>query len=322
MNPRLRFAQLPTPIEPMPRLSSFLNGPRLWIKRDDLTGVGMGGSKIRKLEYLVAEAEANGAKTLITTGAAQSNHCRQTAALAAKLGLKCKLVLTGENETPMDGNLLLDNMFGADITFTKNEERELILKEEFQKSWNSGERPYLIPLGGSTPVGTLGYLTAFEEFLIQGTEINWIIIASSSGGTQAGLELGKRRSNWNGNIIGINVGSDFKDLPERISYLSTEASDRLGEKIEFRKDEIRICEDYQSTGYGNTTENEIKAIQLFASLEGIILDPVYTARAAVGMMDLISKGSLKSTDSVLFWHTGGIPAVFSERYSQLIREGY
>jgi D-cysteine desulfhydrase family pyridoxal phosphate-dependent enzyme len=322
MNPRLRFAQLPTPIEPMSRLTSFLNGPRLWIKRDDLTGVGMGGNKIRKLEYLIAEAEANGAKTLITTGAVQSNHCRQTAALAANLGFKCKLVLTGDYDTPVDGNLLLDKMFGADITFTKNEERELILKEEFQKSWNSGERPYLIPLGGSSPVGTLGYLTAFEEFLIQGTEINWIIIASSSGGTQAGLELGKRRSNWNGSIIGINIGSDFKDLPERIAYLGTEASDRFGKKIEFRKDEIRICEDYQNAGYGNTTENEIKTIQLFARLEGIILDPVYTARAAAGMIDLIKKGTFKSTDSVLFWHTGGIPAVFSERYSQLIREGY
>lgn len=322
MNPRLRFAQLPTPIEPMVRLSSFLNGPRLWIKRDDLTGVGMGGNKIRKLEYLIAEAQANGAKTIITTGAVQSNHCRQTAALAAKQGYKCKLVLTGENDSLVDGNLLLDKLFGAKIIFTKNEDRELILKEEFQKSWTSGERPYLIPLGGSTPVGTLGYLTAFEEFLIQGTEINWIIIASSSGGTQAGLELGKRRSNWNGNIIGINVGSDFDDLPERIAYLSTEASDRFGERIKFQKDEIRICEDYQRTGYGNTTENEIKAIQLFARLEGIILDPVYTARAAAGMMDLIRRETFKSTDSVLFWHTGGIPAVFSERYTQMIRKGY
>jgi len=316
--PRLRLAHLPTPIEAMPRLSAELRGPRLWIKRDDLTGAGVGGNKVRKLEYLLAEAQANGARTLITTGAAQSNHCRQTAALAAQMNFRCKLVLSGNSNESIDGNLLLDRLFGAEIIWAKEEERNFILQDVFKKSWKSGERPFLIPLGGSTPIGTLGYASAFEEYLVQNVRCDWIVVASSSGGTQAGLELGSRKSRWNGTVIGINVGSEFPDLAETISTLATEASDRVGETIHFNKEDIQVREDYHKSGYGNPTNQEIDTIQLFARLEGILLDPVYTARAAAGMIDLIRNRFFQSTESVLFWHTGGIPAIFSNKYSKLI----
>lgn len=320
MIPRLRLAHLPTPIELLPRLSAELHGPRIWIKRDDLTGVGLGGNKVRKLEYLLAEAQANGARTLITTGAAQSNHARQTAALAAMKGFRCKLVLSGEEGEVLGGNLILDQLYGAEIIWAQKEDREARLKEVFDESWKSGERPYLIPLGGSTPVGTMGYLSGFEEFLAQNLDCNWIVVASSSGGTQAGLELGKSRSGWKGNILGINVGSDFSDLSEVIASLCVQAADRLDPVISVRGSDVLVKEDYCSAGYGNPTEKEIEAIRLFARLEGIILDPVYTARAAAGMIDLIRRGFFKESDTLLFWHTGGLPAIFSEKYSGLLKD--
>jgi D-cysteine desulfhydrase family pyridoxal phosphate-dependent enzyme len=320
MIPRLLLANLPTPIEAMPRLSNALGGPRLWIKRDDLTGAGMGGNKVRKLEYLLAEAQANGAKTLITTGAAQSNHCRQTAALAARLGFKCKLVLVGDTVELIDGNLILDQMFRAEIIWARKSDRDAVLKQVFEQSWKAGERPYLIPLGGSTPIGTLGYLRAFEEFREQNCPVNWIILASSSGGTQAGLELGKRLTNWDGKILGINVGSDEPDLSLKISTLCNEAAFREAIESKCNVDEIILNGDYCAAGYGNPTGLELEAIRLFSNKEGILLDPVYTARAAAAMIDLIRTGFFTSTDSLLFWHTGGIPALFSEKYASLLRE--
>ena len=316
MNPRLRLANLPTPVELLPRLSAFMGGPRIWIKRDDLTGAAMGGNKVRKLEFLLAEAQANGAKTLVTTGAAQSNHARQTAGLAAKLGFKCVLVLSREGDEPVEGNLILDHLFGAEVIWTSRESREETLQETFRDLWGRGERPYLIPLGGSNPTGTLGYQAAFDEFLAQEPGCNWTILATSSGGTQAGLELGKRWVGWDGQILGINVGSDYPDLPGRVAMLCKEASERAGKPVSPAAGEIMIQNDYCASGYGNPGEQEIQAIRRFAALEGIILDPVYTARAAAGMFDLVRNGFFKPTDSLLFWHTGGAPAVFTGRYAK------
>ena len=189
--PRIRFAALPTPVELLPRLSGVLQGPRLLVKRDDLTGLAMGGNKTRKLEYVLAEVQANGARTLITVGAAQSNHCRQTAAMAARFGLDCILVLSGEPEAPASGNFLLDELFGAEIVWTTRAERSAALQRTFAAAWEAGRRPYLIPLGASNAIGTLAYEAAFQEFLAQGVQADWIVVASSSGGTRPGWPLGR-----------------------------------------------------------------------------------------------------------------------------------
>lgn len=319
MIPRLRLANLPTPVESLSRLSAAFQGPKILIKRDDLTGTGLGGNKIRKLEYLMAEAQANGAKCLITTGAAQSNHARQTAAVAARLGFHCKLVLSGNSSEREDGNLLIDRLFGAEITWCEITDRSETLQKVFEESWRRGERPYLIPMGGSTPIGSLGYMNAFDELISQNIEVDWIILPSSSGGTQAGLELGKSKNAWKGSILGVNVGSEEKDLKGKILELCTQALDRIGDKEMAHGWEILLTEDYRESGYGNPTTAELEAIRLFAQLEGIILDPVYTARAAAAMIDMIRKGVFSVDERILFWHTGGIPAIFSEKYSRLLK---
>ncbi len=320
MLPRLRIASLPTPIEAMPRLSAALKGPRLWIKRDDLTGVALGGNKIRKLEYLLAEASANGARTLVTVGAIQSNHCRQTAALAARLGYKCILVLSGEPPQKRSGNLLLDHLLDAEIIWTTAAERQAALQKAFEDSWSAGERPYLIPLGGSTPVGAAAYAFAFEELLGQDVRPDWIVFASSSGGTQAGLVLGARRAGWPGKILGISVDESAEVLRPRVAALAGEAADRMGEKLTFDPQAILVNDDYCHAGYAVMGEAEKEAIGLFARYEGQLLDPVYTGRAAAGLIDLIRKGAFREDETVLFWHTGGTPALFAETYVTLLNE--
>ena len=192
MLPRIRIAHLPTPVETMSNLSAFLQGPRLYIKRDDLTGLAMGGNKIRKLEFLLAQAQANGARTLITTGALQSNHCRQTAAVAAKFGLACILVLVGEEPEHPSGNYLIDRLMEAKIIWCQKAERDLNLKETFDQAWADGLRPFLIPYGGSSPVGAIAYSLAIQEMLEQKVNPDWIVFPTSSGGTQAGMMLGAR----------------------------------------------------------------------------------------------------------------------------------
>jgi D-cysteine desulfhydrase family pyridoxal phosphate-dependent enzyme len=313
--PRIRLAHLPTPVEPMLRLARALHGPRLFVKRDDQTGLAMGGNKTRKLEFVLAEAQANGARTLITTGAAQSNHCRQTAALAARAGLNCTLVLSGEPGDPPEGNLLIDHLLGARIVWTTRPEREEKIQQTFAASWEAGERPYLIPLGASTPTGSLGYAFAFDELMQQDVHPDWIIVASSSAGTQAGLVLGARRAGWQGKILGISIDHPQAELQTRVAALATAASDRLGAQIEFSPAEIHVNDDYLGGGYGVMDTPEIEAIRLFAQNEGLLLDPVYTGRAAAGMIDLIRRGFFNEQETVLFWHTGGTPALFSSPYA-------
>jgi D-cysteine desulfhydrase family pyridoxal phosphate-dependent enzyme len=318
--PRIRIAHLPTPVEPMLRLARLLHGPRLWVKRDDQTGLALGGNKTRKLEFVLAEAQADGARTLITTGAAQSNHCRQTAALAARIGLKCILVLSGRPDDPPGGNLLIDQLLGAHIVWTTREERDAKLQETFAASWEAGERPYLIPLGASTPTGVLGYAFAFDELMQQDVNVDWIIVASSSAGTQAGLVLAARRAGWQGKILGISIDHPEAELQSRVAALAAEASDRLGEKIPFASAEILVNDTYLGEGYGMIGAPEIEAVRLFAQNEGLLLDPVYTGRAAAGMIDLIRRGFFNEQDNVLFWHTGGTPALFAQPYAALLAE--
>ena len=318
--PRIRFAVLPTPIEPLPRLSAELGGPRLLVKRDDLTGLAFGGNKTRKLEFVLAEAQANGAHTLITVGAAQSNHCRQTAALAARMGLDCILVLNGDPDQSPSGNLLLDQLFGAEIVWTTREERPATLQKTFETAWEAGRRPYLIPLGASSPIGALGYEAAFQEFLGQSVEADWIVVASSSGGTQAGLALGARRANWPGRVLGISIDEPEDDLKEVVAHLASEAADRLGEKLRLRPEDIFVDAHYLGEGYGVMGTAEREAIGLFARTEGLLLDPVYTGRAAAGMIGLIRQGFFKPGETVVFWHTGGTPALFAGQYSDHLLE--
>ncbi len=321
MIPRILFAHLPTAIEMLPRLSTALGGPRIWVKRDDQTGIGLGGNKTRKLEYVLAEAQAGGARTLITVGSSQSNHCRQTAALAARLGLRCILVLSGEPDENPNGNVLLDDLFGAKAIWTTRAEREKVLTHTFESAWENGDRPFLIPLGASTPTGTIGYVTAFKEFQTQQVDVDWMIVASSSAGTQAGLVLGAKLANWSGKVLGISIDHPAGELQADVANLANQAADRLGERVNLTTDEIIVNDAYLGGGYAVMGAPEIEAIKLFASTEGLLLDPVYTGRAAAGMIDLIRQGFFKSTDRILFWHTGGTPALFAEPYASQLSGG-
>lgn len=315
--PRQKFAALPTPIEELPRLSQSLQGPRLLIKRDDLTGLGLGGNKNRKLEFLVAEALANGARTLITTGAVQSNHCRQTAAVAAHFGLDCILVLAGQPPEYSTGNLLLDHVFGAEITWTAPSDRDTTLKNTFDQAWQQGRRPYLVPYGGSSPTGACAYTFAIQELVSQNTTIDWIVFASSSGGTQAGMVLGANLFGYSGRILGISVDESQLTLQTRVASLASATADFLGENVVFSPSAILVNADYLGEGYGVLGQPEKEAIKIFARMTGLLLDPVYTGRAAAGLIGLIRDGFFHRDETVLFWHTGGAPAIFADRYLEL-----
>jgi len=318
MIPRLKLVHLPTPVEFLPRLSARLGGPQILVKRDDLTGLAFGGNKTRKLEFLLADAQAKESRTILTSGAVQSNHCRQTAAASARFGFDCLLVLAGDPPEHPSANLLLDNLLGAEIVWTTPSERDAALQEAFEKASAEGRKPYLIPYGGSNPLGALAYAYAMEELLRQDTQADWIVFATSSGGTHAGLALGARAFGYQGRLLGISVDEPWAVLQERTARLASETSLLLERKSDFKPGEILVNADYCSAGYGVMTAAEVEAIRLFAHHEGLLLDPVYTGRAAAGMIDLIRRGSFKKGERVLFWHTGGQPALFSEKYQAML----
>lgn len=340
--PRLHFAHLPTPIEELPRLSDHLAGPRILVKRDDQTGLAFGGNKTRKLEFLVAEAQEQGADLLISGGAIQSNHCRQTAAAAAKYGFDCTLVLTGDLPAEPSANLLLDTLFNAKIVNVPDrKDRDRVLQETFDQAVAEGKHPYLVPYGGSSPTGALGYAFAMEEFMEQVKDFrslreaspkqnkggrdfgslmpDWIVFGTSSGGTHAGLVLGQRVFEYQGKVLGISIDEPEAWLKKNVSILASNASEKLGERIEFTPDDVLANEEYCKAGYGVLTDAERAAVTLFAKYEGLLLDPVYTGRAAAGMIDLIRKGFFKKDETVLFWHTGGGPALFADKYARLLK---
>ncbi len=319
MIPRINFAHLPTPIESLPRLTAALGGPQLFVKRDDQTGLAFGGNKTRKLEFLVAEAREQGADMLISAGALQSNHCRQTAAAAAKFGFECVLVLTGQSPKNASANLLLDELLGAKIVpVADRADRDRVLKETFEKAVLEGKKPYLVPYGGSSTTGVMGYAFAMEEFIKQGLRADWIVFGTSSGGTHAGLVLGQCVFGYHGKVLGISIDESEDWLKTHVSALASEASQRLGESLVFSPDQILANAGYCGAGYGVLTGAEAEAVRLFARTEGLLLDPVYTGRAAAGLIDLIRKGFFKKDETVLFWHTGGQPALFAENYANLI----
>ncbi len=312
MLPRIKIAHLPTPLEQLPHLSVTLGGPNIFVKRDDLTGLALGGNKTRKLEFLIAEAQANGARTLITAGAVQSNHCRQTAAAAARYGFACILILTGDAPSLKEGNTLLDHLMGAELIWTLKDKRDQVLQSTFESCWENGRRPYLIPYGGSNATGVAAYAYAMQELLTQHDPVDWVVLASSSGGTQAGLLIGASMCGWHGKILGISVDEPESILMGRIQTLVDAGIRKMNLPPESFP--IYINSNYIGQGYGVMGQAEKKAIQLFAQQEGLILDPVYTGRAAAGLIDLIDQGYFKKDDTVVFWHTGGIPALFASQY--------
>jgi L-cysteate sulfo-lyase len=317
--PRISLAHLPTPVEELPRLRQALGtGPRLLVKRDDQTGLAFGGNKARKLEFLIAEAQAQGATTIISGGAAQSNHCRQTAAAAARFGLGCILVLNGPADRRSSGNLLLDELLGAEIRLVPDRNlRDRALRETFDECAAAGKKPYLVPYGGSSATGAIGYAFAMEELLNQNVRPDWIVFATSSGGTQAGLVLGQRMFGYSGKLLGISVDESEEWLTNRVSELASAAAEKLGHPARFAPSDVQVDASYCQAGYGVVTEAEREAILLFARHEGLLLDPVYTGRAAAGLINLIRRNCFKSDETVLFLHTGGQPALFADKYTAL-----
>jgi len=318
--PRVRIAHLPTPIEPLPRLTAALGGPEILCRRDDQTGLGFGGNKTRKLEFLLADARAQGAQTLITTGAIQSNHCRQTAALAARCGFACILVLSGTPPEVASGNLFLDQLFGAEVVWCQREERDATLAKTYQDAQIAGRNPYLIPYGASNEIGILGYYEAMRELQSQITSIDWIVVASSSGGTLAGMLLGAKQCGFSGRIMGISIDCREAELKNIVRDLCRTGAKILPGNLQVDESEILVSDAYLGGGYAVLGQPEVEAIRLFASLEGLLLDPVYTGRAAAGMIDLIRKGSFKAGERVLFWHTGGTPVLFADPYLHMLQQ--
>ncbi len=326
--PRYPLGFFPTPIQPLPNLTARLHGrdrgPTLWVKRDDQTGLATGGNKTRKLEFLVADALAQQADTLITVGAPQSNHARQTAAAAAKAGLKSALVLRGTAPTDRTGNILLDDLMGAEIFWAGQRLVDDVATEVDAELRARGQRPYLIPLGGSNPIGAAGYVAAMLEFVEQarssGLSFEAIVFATSSGGTQSGLTLGAKLGSYTGRILGISVDHPADYLVPLLVDLANATAQHLDEAITFSASDFEVNDQYLGGGYAVMGKPEREAIRWCAQTEGLLVDPVYTGRAMAGLIDLIRRGEFQAGQNVLFWHTGGTPALFAYAEQLMNRE--
>ncbi len=315
--PRRSLGFFPTPLVELRRLAARLGGPRILMKRDDLTGLALGGNKTRKLELLVGEALAQGCDTLVTGGAAQSNHCRQTAAAAAASGLACHLVLGGEAPDVADGNLLLDLLCGARIHWTGPLRKGEKIPEIAAGLAAEGKKPYVVPYGGSGPIGAAAFVDAVGELGRQldegGPTVSHVVFPSSSGGTQAGLVVGKAAYRRWFDVVGIGIdkeGVGEVTLRERVLRLANETARLVGFEHAFSAKDIILREEYLGAGYGIVGDAEREAIRLVAETEGVLLDPVYTGKAMAGLIGMIRERELTGSDTVVFWHTGGAPALF------------
>ena len=315
---RLKLAALPTPLDDAPYLTKALGGPRILVKRDDLTGLALGGNKTRKLEYLMADAIAQGADVVLTAGAAQSNHCRQTAAAARKAGMRSILVLSRSEHNELQGNLLLDALLDADIRmfaggpgYSSMAEMEKIAAEERAK----GHRPYIIPVGGSNGIGSLGYahvvLEMQNQFIDRGIRVDYLYVSSGSGGTQGGLVLGAHMYSAPYKIVGVSPGGKASGVRDACMKTANEAAELLELKRRFTTEDFIVHDEYVGPGYAIPTPASNEAIRLFAQTEALIIDPVYTAKAAAGMIDHIRRGIIARDATVVFLHTGGTPALFA-----------
>lgn len=317
------LAHLPTPLEEMPRLSAALatngRGPRLLVKRDDCTGLALGGNKARKLVHLCAEAVAAGCDVLVTGGGVQSNHVRMTAAAANRLGIDCHVVLAvseSERDGPdPGGNLLLDHVLGVEIDVLRGGayyDIEAAITELADRLTRSGRRPYAIPVGGASVTGVTAYADAADELVSQlgGAHVDWVVVADGSGGTHAGLMAGLGAATT---VLGVDVGTR-PDLDEVVPALADEAARRSGRPAP--PSVATIDHDRYGAGYGAVTDSGREAILLAARQEGLVLDPVYTGKAMAGLVHAVRSGMIGPDDTAVFWHTGGAPALFASRYAK------
>ncbi|WP_108387676.1 D-cysteine desulfhydrase [Yoonia sediminilitoris] len=318
--PKVRLGHLPTPLEPMDRLSEHLGGPRLWVKRDDCTGLSSGGNKTRKLEFLMADAQQKGADTIITQGATQSNHARQTAAAAAKLDMDCHILLedrTGSTDPnyTLNGNVLLDRLHGASVSkrgggADMNAEMETLADQLRQ----DGCKPYIIPGGGSNPIGALGYVNCARELSEQaastGLKIDALVHATGSAGTQAGLVTGLAAIQSDIHLLGIGVRAPQEKQEQMVFDLAQRTAEHLGTGLTIARSDVRANCNYVGPGYGLPTDGMIAAVKLLARTEGLLFDPVYSGKGLDGLIDQIRKGYFDGMENVVFLHTGGSAALF------------
>ena len=324
---RLNLAHLPTPLEAAPRFSTEITGSEVLIKRDDCTGLAFGGNKARKLEYLMAAAKDAGADTVITFGGVQSNHARATAAAARRLGMDCHLLLAGSPPEEVSGNLLLDRILGATLTFLSltpeqltAEQVDAALSAASQRLRAKGREPYTIDPGGSSPLGVIGYRDAFDEMMSQvraiGSRVAHTVVAFGTGGTLAGLILGNILAGRPLKVTGISVAPP--GMPESLGIppvrqLVREGGRLLGYEVEPADDDIIVLYDYAGKAYGAPTTEGTEAIRALAHTEGIFLDPVYTGKALAGLIDLYRRKRIAQDEGTVFFHTGGTPALFAYR---------
>ncbi|MCU1463761.1 MAG: D-cysteine desulfhydrase [Acidimicrobiales bacterium] len=317
---RVALAHLPTPLEPMDRLAAEIGLPpgTLWVKRDDCTGLAGGGNKVRKLEYLCAEAIAGGCDTLVTGGGRQSNHVRITAAAANRLGLACTVVLAGGRPSHPTGNVVLDYLLGADIVWAEDDgyyATEAAIEAARDRLRVEGRRPYAMPIGGASVTGALGYVRAADELAAQLPDVAVVVTADGSGGTHAGLVagLGDHRR-----VLGVDVGTR-PDLGERVPEKATEVAERAGRPSP--TGDLRLDRDRFGAGYGAPTDACREALDLAARCEGLVLDPVYTGKAMAGLLAAVRDGRITPGEQVVFLHTGGLPALFAHAYAAWIAAG-
>jgi len=318
--PKVVLNEGPTPIQELRAFSRSLGGPKVYVKRDDLATLALGGNKVRKLEYVLGQAQALDTDTIVTGGALQSNHCRATAAAAAKLGLKCVLILKGQPGAVPQGNYLLDRLFGADVHFLETESMVDVeskinsIAADFRKK---GRRPYAINVvGGPASVyGVIAYvetcLEMFRQLEENKTKISHIVVCTGSGSTQAGLLLGAKILKREVQVIGISIRRDAADLREKVRNGVVEACRLLEVSIDLQDSDLHVYDQYIGAGYGLVTPDVREAITRLALTEGLLIDPVYAGKALCGLIDLITTGKFGNNDTVMFIHTGGIPALFA-----------
>jgi L-cysteate sulfo-lyase len=318
--PRVALAHLPTPIEHLSRLSEALGGPDIFVKRDDCTGLATGGNKTRKLEFLMADAQARDADTIITPGGVQSNHARQTAAAAARLGMHCELLFENRIADPDEaylnsGNVLLDKLYAAETHhYPGGTDMNAAMEQRAAALREQGRRPYIIPGGGSNPVGALGYVNCALELLHQANSeslrIDHILHATGSAGTQAGLVAGLQACNAGIPVLGIGVNAPLDVQEKRVYDLAAATAELVGAPGCVAREDVKANCDYVGEGYGIPTEGMREALKMLARLEGLLFDPVYSGKALAGMIDLIRQGEFKRGENLLFLHTGGSAALF------------
>ncbi|MFM9818002.1 UNVERIFIED_CONTAM: D-cysteine desulfhydrase [Spiribacter pallidus] len=318
--PRISLGHLPTPLEPMPRLTEWLGGPNLWIKRDDCTGLSTGGNKTRKLEFLIADALEKKADVVITQGATQSNHARQTAAAAAKVGMDCHVLLenrTGRTDTPYleNGNVLMDKLHGATVEHHPGgADMNQLMEDAAERFKEQGAKTYIVPGGGSNEVGALGYVAAALELVYQANErnlrIDRVVHATGSAGTQAGLVTGLCGIRAAIPVLGIGVRHPKPKQEDIVYNLAASTCDFLGIEEAVSRGDVVANTDYVGEGYGVPAPDTLDAIDRLAKLEGILLDPVYSGKGMAGLIDLIQKGEFSQDENVVFLHTGGSAALF------------